>query len=98
MTGDSSDIFATNLLQGRVILVTGGGTGLGRAAARELVACGAQVVIGGGREEVLRATAQGRAASQVGGAVRGPGVARRIVAATLERHGRLDVLVNNAGG
>src|SRR3954454_10520264 len=98
MTADSSDIFATNLLQGRVILVTGGGTGLGRAAARELVACGAQVVICGRREEVLRATAQELGASYGAGAAREPGDARRIVALTLERHGRLDVLVNNAGG
>ena len=40
-----SDIFAPGMLDGRVVLVTGGGTGLGRAAAAELRACGAEVVI-----------------------------------------------------
>jgi len=41
----SSDIFAPDLLSGQVALVTGGGTGLGKAAASELLACGASVVL-----------------------------------------------------
>src|SRR3712207_7022977 len=41
------------LLEGRVALVTGGGTNLGKTAAAELVRCGAAVVIAGRREEVL---------------------------------------------
>ena len=77
----------------------GGGTGLGRAAAAELLACGARVVIcraarGGAREAAARA----RRARSVAGDVRSPADAERIVDACLERHGRLDVLVNNAGG
>ena len=48
-----SAVFADGVLDERVILVTGGGTGLGRAAATELAACGASVVIAGRREEVL---------------------------------------------
>ena len=81
-------------------LVTGGGTGLGKATARELVACGARVVIAGRRAEVLEATVEelGPATSCVAGDVREPADAERIVRACLERHGRLDVLVNNAGG
>ena len=79
-------------------LVTGGGTGLGRAAAAELIACGAQVVIAGRREEVLAAAAEELGASYVVGDVRVPEDAERMVRACLDRHGRLDVLVNNAGG
>jgi citronellol/citronellal dehydrogenase len=95
-----SQVFAESVLDERVMLVTGGGTGLGKAAAAELAACGAHVVIAGRRAEVLAAAAReiGPAASYVAGDVREPADAERIVRACLERHGRLDVLVNNAGG
>ena len=93
-----SAVFAEGVLDERVILVTGGGTGLGLAAATELTACGASVVIAGRREEVLAAAAAEIGASYVAGDVREPDDAERIVRACLERHGRLDVLVNNAGG
>src|SRR5215203_5241511 len=93
-----SEIFAPGMLDGRVVLVTGGGTGLGRAAATELIACGAEVVICGRREEVLQRTAAEIGAVAVAGDVRQPGDAERIVRFALERCGRLDVLVNNAGG
>src|SRR5947209_2407493 len=89
-----SEVFADAALAGRVALVTGGGTGLGRAAASELRRCGADVVIAGRRAEVLEAAGFDWAA----GDVRTEDDARRIVGACLERHGRLDVLVNNAGG
>ncbi len=96
----SSEIFAPGLLDGQVALITGGGTGLGRAAAVELIACGARVVLTGRRAEVLEATAArlGSAASWVAGDIRDDASAAAIVAFVLERHGRLDLLVNNAGG
>jgi citronellol/citronellal dehydrogenase len=104
----SSEIFAPDLLRGRVALVTGGGTGLGKATALELVRCGANVTIAGRRSEVLAAAAaeisaevREGAGGEVGwatGDVREPAEAGRLIEETLERHGRLDVLVNNAGG
>src|SRR3979490_1978131 len=54
---EESRIFAPGLLGGHVALVTGGGTGLGRETALELVRCGASVTIAGRRVEVLEAAA-----------------------------------------
>jgi citronellol/citronellal dehydrogenase len=96
MTG--SDVFADGALAGRAVLVTGGGTGLGKAAAAELRRCGAEVVICGRREEVVAATAAELGLHHVAGDVREDADAERIVRFALERCGRLDALVNNAGG
>jgi citronellol/citronellal dehydrogenase len=93
-------VFADGVLEGRVALVTGGGTNLGKAAAAELVRCGAHVVIAGRRADVLEQTAHelGDSCSVVAGDIRDPAGAEAIVRAALDRHGRLDVLLNNAGG
>jgi citronellol/citronellal dehydrogenase len=95
-----SEIFAPGLLKDQVALVTGGGTGLGKATALELVRCGATVVIAGRRGEVLEgAVAEiGAGADWIAGDIRDGEDAERLVESVLERHGRLDVLVNNAGG
>jgi len=100
-----SEIYAPDLLARRVVLVTGGGTNLGREAARELLAAGATVVIAGRREEVLTAAVEqlggegpGGGISQVTGDIREGADRERIVTEVVARHGRLDVLVNNAGG
>ncbi len=110
---EASEVFAPDLLSGRVALVTGGGTGLGRASAHELVRCGARVTIAGRRGDVLERAAgeinesaagglpdggSGAAVDWVAGDVRERDQARRLVQSVLERHRRLDVLVNNAGG
>ena len=96
----SSSVFRPGLLEGRVVLVTGGGSNLGRAAASELAACGAHVVVAGrGRTSLTEACEQiGPLASAAPGDIRRDEDAERIVRTCLERHGRLDVLVNNAGG
>jgi citronellol/citronellal dehydrogenase len=98
--GGPSEIFRTGLLAGQSAVVTGGGTNLGRQAAAELLACGARVVIAGRREEVLAAAAAelGEGCSWVSGDIRERDDAARIVACAVERHGGLDVLINNAGG
>ena len=95
-----SEVFAAGMLTGRVALITGGGTNLGKAAAIELARCGADVVIAGRREEVLEAasTEIGERASWVTGDIREPEDAATIVRSALDRHGRLDFLLNNAGG
>jgi citronellol/citronellal dehydrogenase len=100
LTPPPSEIFAPEALAGRVVLVTGGGTNLGKQAAIELAAAGAQVVIAGRREEVLQEAAAeiGERCSCAAGDIREPADATRIVETVRQRHGRLDVLVNNAGG
>jgi 3-oxoacyl-[acyl-carrier protein] reductase len=90
-------------LDGKVALVTAASRGLGRAVAEELVAEGAAVVICARNPEPLEAA---RAAIASGGGTINAVVAdvstvdgvRRVLDAALERHGRVDVLVTNAGG
>ena len=95
-----SRVFIDGALQGRTAVVTGGGTNLGKAAAAELVRCGASVVIAGRRAEVLEEAAAevGERCSWVAADIRESGGADRIVATALERYGRVDVVLNNAGG
>ena len=97
---EPSRVFADDLLAGQIALVTGGGTNLGKAAAAELVRCGAAVVIAGRRENVLEAASRdlGERCSWVTGDIRESRNAHTMVGAVVERHGRLDFLLNNAGG
>ncbi|MEA2374536.1 MAG: citronellol/citronellal dehydrogenase [Thermoleophilaceae bacterium] len=96
-----SQIFAPGLLDGQVVLVTGGGSGLGRATAVELTACGARVVVAGRRLEPLEQTVaecEGGLCEPVACDIREEDQVAALVDGTLERHGRIDTLVNNAGG
>jgi len=96
-----SKLFAPDLLKGQVALVTGGGSGLGRATAVELAACGAQVLVCGRRLEPLEETVSmcedGRCESRQCD-IREEDQVESLVDGVLERHGRIDLLVNNAGG
>ncbi|MFF0476049.1 SDR family NAD(P)-dependent oxidoreductase [Streptomyces sp. NPDC004284] len=81
-----------------VVVVTGAGTGIGRATARSFAGQGATVVAVGRRAEPLRETAEGRPGIHPFAAdITAEGAAEEIVRAALAAHGRLDVLVNNAG-
>jgi citronellol/citronellal dehydrogenase len=97
---ERSHVFAEGALEGTVAVVTGGGTNLGKAAAHELARCGASVVIAGRRAELLAETAAeiGSSCSHAAGDIRDREQAKKIVRTALERHGRLDFLLNNAGG
>src|SRR5436309_12258094 len=89
-------------LEGRVAIVTGSGTGIGRATARVLAEHGADVVLAARRAELLEHTAASvrelhRRALVVPTDVTDPEACERLVAATIEEFGHVDVLVNNAG-
>jgi citronellol/citronellal dehydrogenase len=95
-----SRIFAPGLLTGSVSIVTGGGSGLGRATALELAACGATVVVTGRRSGPLEETValcEGSCDAIVCD-IREEGQVADLVDGVLERHGKIDTLVNNAGG
>lgn len=83
---------------GKVVLVTGGTKGIGRGIVEGFLAAGADVVACGRRPPETPISAGGRDAAFVSGDVRDPEAIDTIVAETLAGAGRLDVLVNNAGG
>ena len=98
-----SRVFAPGLLDGKVCVVSGAGSGLGRATALELVRLGAAVVGCGRRSEPLGETAA--MAEGLAGSfehepldIRDEDAVGPFFDRLLERHGRLDLLVNNAGG
>ena len=90
-------------LDGAVALITGGGTGIGRGAALVLAEHGADVVLAGRRPEPLESTAAeiralGRRALAVPTDVTTPEACQELVDRAVAEMGRIDVLVNNAGG
>ena len=96
-----SKLFKPGLLDGQVALVSGGGSGLGRAAALELAALGAQVVVCGRRSEPLEETAaraEGGRCSTIPCDIREEDEVSALVDEVLARHDRIDLLLNNAGG
>ncbi|HWB46349.1 MAG TPA: SDR family oxidoreductase [Hyphomicrobiaceae bacterium] len=96
-------IFRDGLFAGQVVIVTGGGSGIGRCTAHELAALGATVALVGRKPEKVSAVAAeiaedgGKAAAYVCD-IREEEKVRDCIAAILAAHGRIDGLVNNAGG
>ena len=87
---------------GRVAIVTGGGSGIGRAVAIALAEEGFSVVVAGRRKEALQATLQQAGTSSAGmlavpADVRDPGSVRALFARSHDAFGRVDLLFNNAG-
>lgn len=96
-------VFAPGLFAGQVVVVTGGGSGIGRCTAHELAALGAHVVLIGRNVDKLRATQDeivqdGGQASHAVCDIRQEEAVRTTVAAVVQAQGRIDALVNNAGG
>ncbi len=85
-------------LSGKTVLVTGGGKGVGRGITRRFLEAGADVVICGRNEPEQPVEARGRGALFSAADVREVEQIERLVSFVSERFGRLDVLVNNAGG
>ena len=96
-------VFAKGLMAGKVMIVTGGGSGIGRCTAHELAALGAHVVLIGRKIEKLQ-TVQDEIAQDGGTAsfhscdIRQEEVVKQTIAAIVAAQGRIDGLVNNAGG
>ena len=89
-------------LTGRVAIVTGGGVGLGRQMAQGLAEVGANIVLCARKKERCEAAAEeleklGVTAMALGCDVKNPASVKEVVDATLEKFGRVDVLINNAG-
>ena len=96
-------MFATNLLLNKRILITGGGTGLGKASAQRFLELGAEVFICGRRERVLASTVQ-ELSQRTGGKIHSypcdvrDAAAVDAMIADIWVNGPLDVLMNNAAG
>lgn len=85
--------------ENKVVLITGGGTGIGKATAAAFVAEGANVVITGRRQAVLEETAKelGELVHFIVGDVSKKGDPKKIIDETIEKYNRLDIIVNGAG-
>jgi peroxisomal 2,4-dienoyl-CoA reductase len=99
----STDIFADKILSGRVAFVTGGGTGITGGVARALAEAGARVALVSRKVEHLQPAAaainaNGGEAIAVAADVREPEAVAAAVATTIDRFGKLDIVVNGAAG
>jgi len=103
MSGHYRSVFAPGLFSGQVVVVTGGGSGIGRCTAHELAALGAHVVLIGRKVEKLHEVAgeilaDGGRCTFHGCDIRDETAVQDVVQAIVVAHGRIHGLVNNAGG
>jgi len=99
-------IYRAGLFSDQVVIITGGGTGIGLACAREMASLGAKLALCGRTAEKLEAGSKSLAEDGVGDDrvmtascdIRSPEAIETFVASVLERFGKIDVLINNAGG
>lgn len=90
------------MFQDKIAIVTGGGSGIGKQVAVQLVAQGAKVVINGRNEEKLSEAARqidasGASVAAVAADIAQPSTARKLVEAATQKFGGVDILINNAG-
>jgi citronellol/citronellal dehydrogenase len=103
-TPPTRPVFAPDLLAGQTVLVTGGGTGLGRAIAEAFARVGADLLLAARRMDLLETAAKelreatGRRVETAFVNIRDRGSVEALAATAAERFGQIDVLVNNAGG
>ena len=103
MSAHYRSVFAPGLFAGKIVVITGGGSGIGRCIAHELAALGAHTVLIGRKLEKLHETAgeivaDGGRASFHACDIRDEETVKNTVQAMIAVHGRIDALVNNAGG
>ncbi len=103
MSGPYRSAFRPGLFAGQLIVVTGGGSGIGRCTAHELASLGAHVVLVGRKLEKLQTVAEeilvdGGHASFHAADIRDEAAVQSLVTAIVVAHGRIHGLVNNAGG
>ncbi|MCH7613598.1 MAG: SDR family oxidoreductase [Candidatus Marinimicrobia bacterium] len=96
-------MFREDLLKDKTIIVTGGGTGLGKSMATRFGELGANLVIASRREDVIQSAAEelrqtGADVLGLSCDVREMDSVQEMVNATIERFGKIDVLLNNAAG
>ena len=96
-------VFAPGLMAGKAVVITGGGSGIGRCVSHELAALGAHVVLIGRNTAKLQEvhgeiTQDGGVASFHGCDIRQEGAVKYTLQAIMAAQGRIDALVNNAGG
>jgi NAD(P)-dependent dehydrogenase (short-subunit alcohol dehydrogenase family) len=89
-------------IQGKVVIITGGSSGLGKAIAIEMVNRGANVVLNGRNEQALAEAVEeidptGKQVRFVAGDIADPKIAQRLIDEGLAHYGRIDTLINNAG-
>lgn len=98
-----TSVFRSGLLSGKVVLVTGGGSGIGRCIGQEVASLGGTAILLGRKEERLRESVkeirrEGGDCDYVAADIRDPEAVDRAVDRVLENHATIDGLVNCAGG